>query len=90
MRSWRFGADDKPVGGLAAREPFLAAYAEAAGKPVDATAVRWWEVFGNLKWAVICIMQASAHLGGFSRSVELAAIGRRVCEQEYDLLRLLP
>jgi hypothetical protein len=38
----------------------------------------------------MCIMQASTHLSGFSRSVELAAIGRRVCENEYDLLELLP
>jgi hypothetical protein len=29
------------------------------------------------------------HLSGAHRSVELAAIGRRVCEQEWDLLLLL-
>jgi len=52
--------------------------------------VRWWEVFGTLKWGVICRMQASAHLLGLSRSVELATIGRRVCENEYDLLLVLP
>jgi len=33
--------------------------------------------------------QAWAHLSGAYRSVELAAIGRRVCEQEWDLLLLL-
>jgi hypothetical protein len=33
--------------------------------------------------------QAWAHLSGAHRSVELAAIGRRVCEQEWDLLLLL-
>ena len=33
--------------------------------------------------------QAQAHLSGAHRSVELAAIGRRVCEQEWDLLLLL-
>jgi aminoglycoside phosphotransferase (APT) family kinase protein len=89
VRSWRFGADDKPVGGLAAREPFLAAYAEAAGRPVDAAAVRWWEVFGNLKWAVICIMQAKSYLDGGIRSVELASLGRRICEMELELLALM-
>jgi hypothetical protein len=35
-------------------------------------------------------MQAATHLSGVVRSVELAAIGRRVCEVESDLLRLLP
>jgi hypothetical protein len=34
-------------------------------------------------------VQAAAHLGGASRSVELAAIGRRVAEVEYDLGFLL-
>ena len=33
--------------------------------------------------------QAQAHLSGAHRSVELAAVGRRVCEQEWDLLLLL-
>jgi hypothetical protein len=33
--------------------------------------------------------QAQAHLSGEHRSVELAAVGRRVCEQEWDLLLLL-
>ena len=39
--------------------------------------VRWWEVLGALKWGIMCIMQASAHLTGMVRSHELAAIGRR-------------
>ena len=88
VRSWRFGADDRPVGGLCAREPFLAAYAEAAGSPVDPTAVRWWEVFGNLKWSIICIMQAKTFLDGGVRSVELASLGRRIAEMELELLDL--
>jgi len=88
VRSWRFGADDRPVGGLCAREPFLAAYAGAAGTPVDPAAVRWWEVFGNLKWAIICIMQARTFLDGGVRSVELASLGRRIAEMELELLDL--
>ncbi|MGW0481696.1 hypothetical protein [Nonomuraea sp. NPDC003214] len=43
----------------------------------------------GLKWGVICVMQAMRHLRGGERSVELAAIGRRVCENEWDLLRML-
>ncbi len=34
-------------------------------------------------------LQASVHLSGSTRSVELAAIGRRVCESEWDLFSLL-
>ena len=89
VKAWRFGAT-KPVGGFGEYDELFAAYAAASGMELDPDAVHWWEVLGTLKWGVMCIMQASAHLGGFSRSVELAAIGRRVCENEYDLLRLLP
>lgn len=89
VRAWRFGAPG-PVAGLGSREELLAAYAGAGGIDVDPAALRWWEVMGTLTWGVICIMQTTAHRAGLSRSVELAAIGRRVCETEHDLLALLP
>jgi len=88
VRSWRFGADDRPAGGLTAREDFFAAYENAGGIDVDPAAVRWWEVFGNLKWAIICIMQARTFLDGAVKSVELASLGRRVAEMELELLEL--
>ena len=89
VRAWRFGAP-RPVGGFGDYEDLFGAYGEAAGVDVDPAVVRWWETLGTLKWGVMCIMQASTHLNGWSRSVELAAIGRRVCENEHDLLELLP
>ena len=61
-----------------------------AARPSTSQALRWWEVLGTLKWGVICMMQAWAHLSGASRSMELATIGRRVCENEWDVLGLLP
>lgn len=89
VRAWRFGGRD-PVAGLGSREVLFGAYEEAGGAPVDPAAVHWWEVLGTLKWGIMCIIQAQSHLSGTSRSVELAAIGRRTCENEYDLLGLLP
>ena len=56
---------------------------------MDPDRVHWWQVHATVKWAVICSLQASAHLSGVTRSVELAAIGRRVCESEWDLFTLL-
>lgn len=88
VRAWRFGGPG-PVGGLGSYDDLFAAYEAAGGGPVDPGTVRWWEVLGTLKWGIMCIMQARAHLDGFSRSVELAAIGRRVCENEHDLMLLL-
>jgi aminoglycoside phosphotransferase (APT) family kinase protein len=88
VRSWRFGSA-LPAGGFGTREALVAAYESAGGPPVDLDELRWWEVLGNLKWGIMCIVQAMTHLSGGVRSVELAAIGRRVCEVEWDLLSLL-
>ncbi len=87
-RAWRFGSP-LPVGGVGPYEQLFDAYEQASGRPVDREVARWWEVLGTLKWGIMCIMQARAHLEGLSRSMELAAIGRRVCENEHDLLLLL-
>jgi len=88
-KAWRFGAP-KPVAGVGTYEELFAAYGEASGIEVDPAVVRWWETLGTLKWGVMCMMQSNVHLSGMSRSHELAAIGRRVCENEHDLLGLLP
>jgi aminoglycoside phosphotransferase (APT) family kinase protein len=88
VRAWRFGSD-LPVGGIGQREELLAAYQAAGGAPVDLERVRFWEVFGNLKWAVICIAQAKTHLDGLVKSVELASLGRRTAETELELLELI-
>ncbi|MCU1351999.1 MAG: aminoglycoside phosphotransferase, partial [Acidimicrobiales bacterium] len=88
-RAWRFGSPE-PAGGFGSREDLVAAYEAAGGAPVDSDRLQWWEVMGTLTWGVICMVQAATHRLGLSRSVELAAIGRRVCETELDVLRLLP
>ena len=90
IRAWRFGAPlDLAAGGLGSIEDFLHAYENAAGATVDRTAFHWWLVLATLRWGVICRYQAERHLSGQMRSVELATIGRRVCETEWDLLNLL-
>ena len=89
IRSWRFGNDDRPVAGVGDLDEFDSAYEQAGGAPVDRDRVRYWEVFGNVKWAVICARQAHDHLTGARRSHELASLGRRICEPEWDLLELI-
>src|SRR3954447_5562079 len=88
VRSWRFGSK-LPVAGVGERADLLDTYAAAGGPKVDAETLAWWEAYGTLRWAVICVQQAATHLSGGMRSVELAVIGRRVCEVELDLLDLL-
>jgi hypothetical protein len=86
--AWRFGGAAR-VGGFGDLDVLLEAYEAAGGRAVDPAEVVWWEAYGTMKWAVVCALQASAHLSGSTRSVELAAIGRRICESEWDLLALM-
>jgi aminoglycoside phosphotransferase (APT) family kinase protein len=88
VKAWRFGGRP-PVAGLGEYDELFAAYEDAGGSAIDPTVVHWWEVLGTWKWAIMCILQASVHLDGTTRSHELAAIGRRVCENELDLLNSL-
>lgn len=90
VRAWRFGAPaGMAAGGLGSIGEFVDAYERAGGSPVDRDVLHWWLVLATLRWGVICRAQAERHLSGQTRSVELAAIGRRVCETEWDLLDLL-
>jgi len=88
VKAWRFGSP-KPVAGVGDYRELIDAYAAESGLDVDPDVVHWWEVLGTLKWGIMCIMQAQSHLSGAARSHELAAIGRRVCENEHDLFLAL-
>jgi aminoglycoside phosphotransferase (APT) family kinase protein len=89
IRSWRFGNDELPVAGVGELDRFLTAYESAGGSPIDPERLRFWEVLGNVKWAIICARQAHDHLTGVRRSHELASLGRRICEPEWDMLELI-
>jgi aminoglycoside phosphotransferase (APT) family kinase protein len=89
VKAWRFGSP-LPVGGFGSIEQLVTAYEGSGGGTVDPGSLHWWQVLGTLRWGIICIVQALTHTTGAVRSVELAAIGRRVCEVEWDLLELLP
>jgi aminoglycoside phosphotransferase (APT) family kinase protein len=88
VRAWRFGAQP-PVGGFGPYADLFKGYERVSGRSVDPQVVRWWELYGTTWWGVGCMRQAWRHLSGTERSLEHAAIGRRVWEQEYDVLLLL-
>jgi len=89
VNSWRFGNSDKPIGGFGKRAAFYQSYTEKSESTIDEKAIHFWEIFGTLKWGVICLFQCFSHLTGKIRSIERAAIGRRVSETEIDLLQLM-
>ncbi len=86
VRDWRFENDALPVGGVGTLEDLLAGYAEGGGRAVEQHSLLWWELIGNLRWAVTCHSQAERHLSGRDRSVELASLGRKAAEVEWELI----
>jgi aminoglycoside phosphotransferase (APT) family kinase protein len=89
VRAWRFGADERRLGGVGDVEPYLARYNELTGRAITLEELRVWEVFGNVKWAIGCLTQSRRHLNGQDRSVEYAVLGRMAAEMEYELLDLI-
>lgn len=87
--AWRFGVWQKPVGGFGEREELYEAYAAAGGARVDRDRAHMWEVWGTLRWAMSCLQLGNDHVSGRVKSVERAAIGRRVSEVELDLLHII-
>jgi aminoglycoside phosphotransferase (APT) family kinase protein len=89
VRAWRFGADDRRLGGVGEVGPYLERYEELTGRTITESELDWWEVFGNAKWAIGCLTQCRRHLTGLDRSVEYAVLGRMAAEMEYELLNLI-
>ncbi len=85
VRAWRFGSS-QPALGLGDYDELRGAYEAAGGTPVDLEALKWWELFGTWRWGVICAGMAAAARTFGKMSVEVAAIGRRTCENEWDVL----
>lgn len=88
-RSWRFGGPGE-VGGLGAAADLLAAYRAAGGIDVSVDDLRWFQALATLRWGNVCLAMTARLNPGRPQSVELATIGRRIAEVEYDLFRTLP
>jgi len=91
VKAWRFGST-LPVGGFGHRDDLFLAYERAGGGPVDPAHVRFWEAFGCIKWALMCMQKGLGDLGavpGTRRNVEAVAIGRRIEEPLLDFLDLI-
>ena len=89
VRAWRFGVPEKRLGGIGDVEPFVERYNELTGFDVRPEELDYWEVAGNVAWAIGTLTQAQRHLSGRDRSVELATLGRLSAEVEYEICRLL-
>jgi aminoglycoside phosphotransferase (APT) family kinase protein len=88
-KGWRFARLDREAGGIAARAPFYRGYEGASGRILDPERVRFWEVFANLRWAIIALQQSDRFREGGEQSLSTAITGRRATECELELLMLL-
>lgn len=89
VRAWRFGVPEKRLGGIGDAEPYLERYNELTGFDIRPEELDYWELAGNVGWAIGCLTQAQRHLTGQDRSVEFAILGRLGIEVEYEICRLL-
>jgi aminoglycoside phosphotransferase (APT) family kinase protein len=89
VRAWRFGVPQKRLGGVGDVEPYLETYNTLTGNDVSGEELFYWELAGNVGWAIGCLTQMQRHLSGQDRSVELATLGRLGAEVEYEIVHLL-
>jgi aminoglycoside phosphotransferase (APT) family kinase protein len=71
IKSWRWAGDDR-VGGLCSRDEFVQLYEEAGGVRVDAAALKFWEIFSNVKFAIIFITGTKSIVQGKTPDLLLA------------------
>jgi aminoglycoside phosphotransferase (APT) family kinase protein len=89
MRDWRFGKLNKEVGGFGDRPDFYKSYSKASNFEIDPKKVTYWEIMGNIRWAIGSAQQTERHLSGKDKGIELASIGRRTAEMEWEAMRLI-
>ena len=89
VRSWRFGNVNKRAAGLGDVDELIAGYEANSKIKIDKSQLDMWQLYGSLKWGIICMVQTFAHLSGAVKSLEKAAIGRRVSETEFDLMNMI-
>ncbi len=85
---WGFGGRG-PVGGVGNYDDLLDGYEDEAGWRPELADVLWWKLFGSTKWAVACLRAARAFDLGERRTIDAAALARRVGENELDLLETI-
>ena len=85
---WRFGGS-APVGGVGDYRQLLDGYRSFGGAAPDLEEIRRWELYAALGWGLVCLTMLEMYRSGADRSLERAAVGRRLSESEIDILLLL-
>ncbi|MFK7731448.1 MAG: phosphotransferase family protein [Pseudomonadales bacterium] len=89
VNSWRFGVKELPVGGFGTVEDMLAGYETVSGLEINASDLKFWQVFGSFWWAVTTLTMAATWRTGETPSLERPVIGRRSSEAQMDCVNLI-
>jgi len=82
-RSWRYGSE-LPVGGLGQLRDLLNSYKQVTGNVVEPERLHWWSVYAETRWGLAGMARQRAAPAG--DMMEQAAIARRACRQELNVL----
>jgi aminoglycoside phosphotransferase (APT) family kinase protein len=88
IKSWRWAGDDR-VGGLCMRDEFVRMYEEAGGAHVDPATLKFWEVFSNVKFAIIFITGTKSIVEGKTPDLLLAVTAFVNPGVEAELMELI-
>lgn len=88
IKSWRWAGDDR-VGGLCSRDEFIALYEQAGGAKVDPDALKFWEVFGNVKFATLFLTGTKSIIQGKTPDLLLAVTSFIQPGLEVEMLELI-
>ncbi len=88
IKSWRWAGDDR-VGGLCTRDEFIALYEQAGGVTVDRDALKFWEVFGNVKFATLFLTGTKSIIQGKTPDLLLAVTSFIQPGLEVEMLELI-
>ena len=88
IKSWRWAGDGR-VGGLCPRDEFVRLYESAGGVKVEPATLKFWEVFSNVKFAIIFITGTKSVVQGKTPDLLLALTAFVNPGLEAELLELI-
>jgi aminoglycoside phosphotransferase (APT) family kinase protein len=88
MKSWRMARDER-IQGICTRDQLIELYEQAGGAQVDRDALKFWEVFSNVKFAIIFITGTKSIVQGKTPDITLALTAFINPGLEIELLELI-
>jgi aminoglycoside phosphotransferase (APT) family kinase protein len=85
----QYYAVDGLLNGMLDREWFLHRYEETSGRRVNLSAVKFWQVFSNLKMAAITLTGLHRYVSGASQKNVLAVLPLLMAKLHRDIIELL-